>query len=104
MCVSFNNNPAEQNKQKFMEKLWYRYSKIIIRWIEKKSKKILWKSQKMQYWNKINKIKNRQTQHTSEKDKQYNNRRTFRLRTKFKVRKNEEILSQQKQRNPIHNN
>lgn len=46
---------------------------------------------------KINKIKNRQTQHTSEKDKQYNNRkRTFRLRTKFKVRKNEEILSQQK--------
>lgn len=50
---------------------------------------------------KINKIKNRQTQHTSEQDKQYNNkRRTFRLRTKLKVRENEEILSQQKTKEP----
>lgn len=95
MCVSFNNNPTEQNKQKFMEKLWYRYIKINIRQIEKKIKEdVMEELENVKY--KINKIKNRQTQHTSKKDKQYNNRkRTLRL-TKFKVRKNEEILSQQK--------
>lgn len=72
--------------------------------LKKNQRRYYGRARKCSIRNKINKIKNRQTQHTSEKDKQYNNRRTFRLRTKFKVRKNEEILSQQKQRNPIHNN